>query len=162
VFSFFYLWTVEPAGWPPPGMNLPLLGSSLIAAASWVVAAGAAWLANRALPAERGGLLFDGLMAASIAAAWLGIGFNLHALSSADLEPQVHGYTATLYTMLSWAGLHAVLLTLMAGYTLARRWAGLLSADRRNTFDNTRIMVYYSAAQAVVALAVSLAPRISG
>jgi cytochrome c oxidase subunit I+III len=64
--------------------------------------------------------------------------------------------------MLSWAGLHAVLLTLMAGYTLARRWAGLLSADRRNTFDNTRIMVYYSAAQAVVALAVSLAPRISG
>ena len=162
VFSFFYLWTVEPAGWPPPGLSLPLLNSSLIAGGGWMAAAGVAWFANRALTAQRSGLLFDALMIGSLAAAWLGIAFNMHALSAAGLAPEVHGYSATLYTMLAWAGLHAVLLTLMISYTLARRWAGLLSADRRNTFDNTRIMVYYCAAQAVVALAVSFAPRLSG
>ena len=32
----------------------------------------------------------------------------------------------------------------MTLYTLARRWAGLLNPAHRNTFDNTRIMGYFS------------------
>jgi cytochrome c oxidase subunit I+III len=65
-----------------------------------------------------------------------------------------------MYTMLAWQGLHAALLTLMTLYTLARRWAGLLSPAHRNTFDNTRIMGYFSVVQALVALAVLHAPRV--
>jgi cytochrome c oxidase subunit I+III len=50
----------------------------------------------------------------------------------------------------------------MGLYTLARKWVGLLDATRRNTFDNTRIMWYYSAAQGLIALAVLAAPRLAG
>ena len=41
-----------------------------------------------------------------------------------NLRPQLHGYAATAYTMVAWQGLHAVLLSLMFGFTVLRcRWA---------------------------------------
>jgi cytochrome c oxidase subunit I+III len=48
----------------------------------------------------------------------------------------------------------------MAGYTLARSWAGLLDAERRVTFDSTRLMWHYTAAQGLIALAIMHAPRL--
>jgi cytochrome c oxidase subunit I+III len=74
----------------------------------------------------------------------------------------LHGFASTSYTIVAWQGLHTVLLTLMAGYTLARVWAGMIDANRRNVFDNTRIMWYYSAAQGLIALLVLHSPRFGG
>ena len=39
VFSYFYLWTVTPATWPPPGTPLPAI--------EWPMAAALGWLASR-------------------------------------------------------------------------------------------------------------------
>jgi cytochrome c oxidase subunit I+III len=64
-----------------------------------------------------------------------------------------------MYTMLAWQGLHVTLLTFMAAYTLARCFAGHVDCVRRNTFDNTRIMWHFSAAQALVSLIVIHSPR---
>ena len=160
VFAFFYLWTIAPDGWPPDGMNLPLLGSSLLAAALWAASGIAMRVANHIFTRTGARAWFDLLMLAGVAAMWAGFALNLDALRGADIRPQVHGYGATMYTMLAWQGLHVALLTLMTLYTLARRWAGLLNPAHRNTFDNTRIMGYFSVAQALVALAVLHAPRV--
>jgi cytochrome c oxidase subunit I+III len=81
-------------------------------------------------------------------------------LMGTNLRPQLHGFASTSYTIIAWQGLHAVLLTLMAGYTLVRAWAGMIDAKRRNVFDNTRIMWYYSAAQGLIALLVLQSARL--
>jgi cytochrome c oxidase subunit I+III len=164
VFTFFFLWTVDPAGWPPSGLQLAVPGSSLLAAAAWVASAAALWVANKALGRKRtrAQRVFDPLMILAVAAMWAAVALNFHALWAAGIRPEAHGYAATVFTMLAWQALHATLLTLMAGYTLARRWAGLLDARRRNTFDNTRIMAYYSAVQAIIALLVVHSPRLAG
>jgi cytochrome c oxidase subunit I+III len=48
--------------------------------------------------------------------------------------------------------LHVAVLLIMAGYTLARSWCGLLDATRRVTFDNTRLFWHYMAAQGVIGI----------
>jgi cytochrome c oxidase subunit I+III len=154
VFSFFYLWT--------EGMSLPLLGASMFSAALWAAGGIGMKVANSIFTASQARTSFDVLMLAAVAAMWAGFAVNFQALWEAGLRPEAHAYAATAYTMLAWQGLHAALLTLMTTYTLVRRWAGLLSPTHRNTFDNTRIMGYYSAAQALVALAVLHAPRVFG
>jgi cytochrome c oxidase subunit I+III len=63
--------------------------------------------------------------------------------------------------MIAWQGLHAVLLTLMAGFTVLRLWFGMIDSVRRNVFDNTRIMWYYCAAQGLIALLVMHSPRLA-
>jgi cytochrome c oxidase subunit I+III len=92
---------------------------------------------------------------------WGAFGLSLYSLLETNLRPQQHGFTATVYTMLAWQGLHAVLLTMMGGYTLARSAAGLIDAERRNVFDNTRIMWYYCVAQGLVTLLILHSPRLT-
>jgi cytochrome c oxidase subunit I+III len=160
VFAFLYLWTIAPEAWPPGGMSLPLPSSSLLSAALWLASGIALRFASRAFMATGARRTFDVLMLAAICAMWAGFALNLEALRGAGIRPTAHGYGATAYTLLAWQGLHAALLTLMTTYTLARRWAGLLNPTHRNSFDNTRIMGYYCAVQALVALAVLHAPRV--
>jgi cytochrome c oxidase subunit I+III len=65
--------------------------------------------------------------------------------------------------ILAYQALHAVLLVIMGAYTLARSRCGLVSAVRRVTFDNTRLMWHYTAAQGVAAVVLlDLLPRVLG
>jgi cytochrome c oxidase subunit I+III len=49
----------------------------------------------------------------------------------------------------------------MPCYTLARSFCGLLDPARRATFDNTRLIWYYTVGQGLVALAtIHLFPRL--
>jgi cytochrome c oxidase subunit I+III len=76
------------------------------------------------------------------------------------VRPDEHAYGAVIYTMLAWQGLHAVLLTFVGGYTIARLIAGLIDDARRSTFDNMRLLWHYAVAQGVIVLAVIHAPRV--
>ncbi|MDY6945813.1 MAG: cbb3-type cytochrome c oxidase subunit I [Pseudomonadota bacterium] len=160
IFTFYYLWTVTLSGFPPQSLDLPLPGSSLGAVLAWAGAVGAMAMANRALNARRSSMASMALAAALIA-VWVAFGSSLHALLGTNLRPQMHGYAATAYTMIAWQGLHAILLTLMGGFTLLRLWLGMIDSVRRNVFDNTRIMWYYCAAQGVIALLVMHSPRLA-
>jgi cytochrome c oxidase subunit I+III len=100
------------------------------------------------------------LLLLSLLTLWIALGMQFHAVWETDLRPDQHGYAATVYTMIAWQLLHAVLLTFMALYCLARHWCGLIDAQRRNTFDNTRIMWYFCCAQAVIALLVMNSVRL--
>lgn len=161
VFTFYYLWTVAQSGFPPTGFDLPLLGSSILGAVAWVAGVGSVWFAERALLAVRWRAFSMALMVAMLF-LWAAFALSLHSLLDTNLRPQLHGFASTSYTMIAWQGLHAVLLTLMAGYTLVRAWAGMIDVKRRVVFDNTRIMWYYCAAQGLIALFVLHSPRFSG
>ncbi|HWK50401.1 MAG TPA: cbb3-type cytochrome c oxidase subunit I, partial [Steroidobacter sp.] len=160
VFSFLYLWTVTLSGFPPESLDLPLVGSSVAAIAAWAVATGSLFAANRWLCESQRRRVSIALLV-TIVATWLAFGAGLHALLGTNLRPQLHGYASTAYTMLAWQGLHAVLITLMAGFTMARVSLGLIDSVRRNVFDNTRIMAYYCAAQGIIALLVMHSPRLT-
>ena len=83
-------------GWPPAGMNLPLLGSSLLAAALWIASGIAMRVANHIFTRTGARTGFDLLMLAAVAAMWAGFALNLDALRGAGIRPQVHGYGATM------------------------------------------------------------------
>ncbi|HEY0941050.1 MAG TPA: cbb3-type cytochrome c oxidase subunit I [Steroidobacter sp.] len=160
VFSFYYLWTITPSGFPPASLDLPLIGSSLGALIAWAMSVGAMIVANRALRSNQTSRVTVAFVLALVT-LWIAFGASLHALLGTNLRPQMHGYASTAYTMLAWQGLHAVLLTLMAGFTMVRLWLRMIDSVRRNVFDNTRIMWYYSAAQGVIALLVMHSSRLA-
>jgi cytochrome c oxidase subunit I+III len=160
VFAFCYFWTIAPQGFPPPGLELPQLASTCLAALLWLLSALAIWSANHAL-ARRARVALHTLLALATLLSWLALAAHLHALWAAGLRPQVHAFAAVAYTIVAWQGLHVMVLTAMGGYTLARSAAHLVDATRRNTFDNTRIFWYYCVAQALVAIIVLNAPRLA-
>lgn len=162
VFAYFYLWTVTLSGWPPSGVELPASGASIAAAAGWAASSVAMESVNRTLRANVSRTAFGARLIIALILMWAAFSFNFLALWNTNVRPQAHAYGAVIYTMLAWQALHVVLLTLMAGYTLARSWAGLLNAERRSTFDNTRLMWHYTIAQGAAALAVMYTPRIIG
>jgi cytochrome c oxidase subunit I+III len=136
---------------------LPLWSRSVAAAFAWLASAGAIWFADRALGSGTRNIFAIALMA-SLACLWVAFGFSLDALLATNLRPQSHGFASTAFTIVAWQGLHAVLLTFMGGFTLARFWAGMIDSARRTVFDNTRIFWYYSAAQGVIALLILHTP----
>ena len=160
IFSFFYLWTVTLSGFPPESLDMPLVGSSVAAIVAWAVAAGSLFAANRRLDASQPRWVNIALLV-TIVATWAAVAAGLHALMGTNLRPQLHGYASTAYTLLAWQGLHAVLITLMGGFTMARVSLGLIDSVRRNVFDNTRNMGYYCAGQGIISLLVMHAPRLT-
>jgi cytochrome c oxidase subunit I+III len=89
------------------------------------------------------------------------LGIAVYDLWQTGLRPTQHAYGATVYAILGYQGLHVALLLVMACYTLARSFCGLLDPARRATFDNTRLIWYYTVGQGLVALAtIHLFPRL--
>lgn len=148
-----------------PGLRADfwLLGIGFIEiSAGWAASSVAMESVNRTLRANVSRTAFGARLIIALILMWAAFSFNFLALWNTNVRPQAHAYGAVIYTMLAWQALHVVLLTLMAGYTLARSWAGLLNAERRSTFDNTRLMWHYTIAQGAAALAVMYTPRIIG
>jgi len=163
LFSFFYLWTVTPGTWPPAGFSLP--------PGAWPVAAVAAWLASSATmewarrllsrDASRSALTLAIL--ASIVLMLAAIGADAYGQWHSGTRPQAHAYGAVVYAALAYQAFHVAVLLIMAAYTLARSWSGLLNARRCATFENTRIFWHYMVGQAIVAIFVlNVLPRLSG
>jgi cytochrome c oxidase subunit I+III len=92
----------------------------------------------------------------------LGGGFALHVLAVGGIGPKANGYGATVYALLAWQGAHVLLVAIMGAYTLARRYAGLLDAARRVTYENTWLMWLFTALQGIATLAVIHSPRLGG
>ncbi|HEY8537562.1 MAG TPA: cbb3-type cytochrome c oxidase subunit I, partial [Steroidobacteraceae bacterium] len=160
IFTFFYLWTVSVGDFPPRGLELAVVGPSIAAIASWFASGAAFVSANRAL-ARGSSAGFNASIVAAILLLWAAFASSVYALSGASLDPTAHGYAASAYLLIVWQGVHAILLTFMGTFTLARAWAGRLDMVHRNTFDNTRILWLYSCAQALIALFVIHSPRFS-
>jgi cytochrome c oxidase subunit I+III len=126
-----------------------------VCAAALLASAISGWRALHALRTGRTAafvwltLLGLGLMAASFAAQFLALG---------AISPTRDGYGATLHALNAWQGLHVLLVLVMGGYSLARRAAGRLDAQRRVTFENTLGMWLYTAAQGLATALLPLLP----
>jgi cytochrome c oxidase subunit I+III len=154
VFSYLYLWTVSPEVWPPAGSLMPPDPVWSLAAGGLMIAAVTAFaVSNRLLPPPGGGsiaapaaVLAGGLLFAAAVAV------EVYGHWQSGLRPTDNAYGAMVYMASALTGQIAVTTTLMTGYTLARYFTGRLDAVRRVTFDNTRLLVYYGAAQGLLGL----------
>jgi cytochrome c oxidase subunit I+III len=162
VFSYAYLGLVGPGDWPPAVAKRPSGHWPAMAAAAWL---GSAWLvagASRALAVGATGRF----------RVRLGLGLGLVLLATAldgasqwraGLTPDRHAYEATVATFVGVQAVTAAAVLILALYTLARSWRGLLDRARRVTLDNTMLLWQYAVAQGVLALGVvHLLPWILG
>ena len=67
---------------------------------------------------------FDVAIVAALITLLLASALNVYALTGTNLQPDAHGYTATAYMLVTWQGVHTVLLIFMGAYTLARHTGG--------------------------------------
>jgi cytochrome c oxidase subunit I+III len=149
VFSYLYLWAVKPELWPArdalPASLLPMAVAACLLLSS--VAVGGA---NRALARERSGAMYAG---SGIAILLLLLAFALEMHAHRTLSPTASSYGSIVQTFVGFNGVCSVALTVLALHALARRHAGLLDRERRNVFDNARLLWHYVVGQNLAGLA---------
>jgi cytochrome c oxidase subunit I+III len=165
IFSYFFLWTVNPEFWPSPGL-LPDLTWPGAAALLYILSSALVALAGRKLTeGDRHGPwgIFRVLLAAAIPLLVLGFAADLYAQLGSRLRPSDSGYAATVYAFIALQGQYVIALVLMGVFVLARSAARKLDGVRRQTFDCTMLLWHYSVTQGLVGLAiVHLFPRVAG
>ena len=147
LMSYLYLWTVSPQVWPKEVGGMP---SAAISAALFVAAAAAMGLANRFLRRDRLRSCVIGLAAALLLLpAAVGVQFYSHGA----LSPSASAYGAAVYLIAGLAAFYALVSCSLVLFALARAAKGMVSSVRRVTFDNARLLFYYTVAQSLVGLA---------
>ena len=123
-----------------------MIGVALLTAASLAMVA-----AVRALQRPKQGWLRAAVfIALTCSLAAFVIDWGAHA--QAGLAPTHHAWGATVAALLAWQGLHVFVLVLMAGYVIARSFAGRLRRDARATLDNTALFWHYVVVQGVATI----------
>ena len=164
VFSYFFLWLVNPA-WPPVGVTLPSLAWPGVAAVLYAASSGAVLLASRGLSAQiqRGPWPMRLLLMLASVLFLAAVSVQALAEGQTGLRPTMHSYGAMVYMFVALQSSFAGVLVIMAGFTLARSLAGKLDPVRRVTFDNTMLLWHYATAQGIVVLFIlTLFPRALG
>jgi cytochrome c oxidase subunit I+III len=157
LFSYFFLWLVNPGQWPPAGTNLPIPLWPLVAGALYLAGSGLVAYASGRLRGEdrrspRAVAICLGVAVATILAASAA---DVTAQIRAGLSPEAHAYGAAVYAIASLQGFFVITAAIMALFTIARWWAGKLDSVRRSTFDNTMLFWHYTTAQGLVGLLVT-------
>ncbi|MBA1156409.1 cbb3-type cytochrome c oxidase subunit I [Microvirga mediterraneensis] len=165
IFSYLFLWLVNPAAWPPQGTALPEGFSSLVSGALYIVSAVLIAYASRTLRGEdrRSPRSVPVLIAVALLLVGGASATDLWAQWQTGLSPSAHAYGAAVYAIVSLQ-IFFVLTTLIMGlYTIARWFAGRLDSVRRTTFDNMMLFWFYTIGQGLVGLAVVHGfPRLTG
>src|SRR5690606_34210159 len=94
------------------------------------------------------------MLTLSAAALATGFGADLYSWWGAGLRPEASGQGATVFGLLSLQGFMVAVVVLMAGYGIARSWAGHLSARRTSTVDLIALFMSYTAVQGGLGAAV--------
>ena len=144
VFSFLYLYGVQPsfwtapAGWEGAAVALPL----------YALAAGAALWSRVMLAREATRLWTPGILfltgAVALAAA---VGTDITFWQASGLKPDASGQGAIVYMLLTLQALLAFIGLLMAGYISARNSRGMIVRPRNNSLDLCVLFVVYAAGQ---------------
>lgn len=163
LFSYVFLWMTNPDGWFPA--ELRSLTWPAAAAGLYLLSGAAIHFAGRMLlrvPAASA-WPFRAVMVLAILSVAAGVTVDLAGHLQTDLRPHQSSYAAATYMIASLQAFYAVTLVLMAGYVLARSFAGKLDGVRRATFDNTMLMWHYATLQGLIGLAlVTFFPRVVG
>ena len=136
-------------------------GKGALSATILVASSIALLLANRALKRGSTWLLRATLL---LAVAGPGAACSLEILAhwQVGLRPADSSYAALVYAFITVQSQLVIAVILMGLYAIARSVAGKVSAVRRVTFDNTRILGHYAVAQGLLGLfIVHVAPRLA-
>ena len=143
---------------PPPGSRVPdaiwpLLSCSLLLGGSALIE----W--TRRSDGRSGWHRVAILVAlACVLGAFAG---DLRSQFLAGLDPTANAWAATIAAMLSYQGLHAVVLTILAFYLAARSWTGRLTTVNRATLDNCALVWHYATLQGVcIAVVLQMLPKL--
>jgi cytochrome c oxidase subunit I+III len=133
---------------PPPGARLadaqwPIAAVLLLLLGSTAIGSARRWFVDRRWPVSL-------LLLAAMACAASSFGADFFGLQDADLQPRLHGWSATVAALYAYQGLHIVLLLMMGGFTIARARAGRLNAERRAALDVSAMMWHYTTLQGIV------------
>ena len=154
VFSYLYLWTVSPQVWPAiatlPALGFPLVEAVLLCASSAAISVASRALRTKTAAGPQRRVRLAVLVAMPLLVAAFGV--ELAAQIRSGLLPTQDSYGAVVYTFAALQSQYVIVALIMAGYTLARSWRGLLDATRRATFDNTMLLWHYTVGQGLVAL----------
>jgi cytochrome c oxidase subunit I+III len=108
---------------PPPSASLPALRWPLIAGALLAGRLGLMLWAGRSLGKRR----LPWLALAATGCVVAGFLVDLHGYQLAGLAPRTQAWSATIAALLSYQGLHVIVLALAGPYLAARAWSGRLS-----------------------------------
>jgi heme/copper-type cytochrome/quinol oxidase subunit 3 len=145
--SYLYLWTVSPQVWP---QEVPAWTGGGISAVLFVAASAAFGLANRTLKKNER-FKTGALLAVAFVLLPAAVGVELY--SHAGLSPSDSAYGAVVHLLVGLAGFYALVSCSLILFVLARAWRGMVTARRRVTFDNARLLFHYTVAQSLVGLA---------
>ena len=144
VFSFLYLYGVQPtfwtapAGWSGAAVALPLYAS----------AAGLALWSRVMLAREKTRLRTPGVLFLCAALALTGaVGADIAFWQASGLRPDASGQGAIIYMLLTLVALLAFIGLLMAGYISARNSRGMIVRPRNNSLDLCVLFITYAAGQ---------------
>ncbi|NML61610.1 cytochrome c oxidase subunit I [Massilia sp. RP-1-19] len=144
---------------PPPGAALPdpvwpLLSCGLLVAGSALIALSKRFIGSWPMP------LLVLVALACVAAAF---GFDLNGYRLAGLDPKEHAWSAAIAAIVSYQGLHVVVLALSGLFLAARGWCGYVGHASRATIDNVALMWHYTTLQGIAAAAaIHFVPMVMG
>jgi cytochrome c oxidase subunit I+III len=165
IFSYLFLWLVNPGAWPPQGVELPERPWPMLAGALYIASAALIAYASRTLRGDdrRSPRSVPVVIAVALPLVAGASAMDLWAQWQSGLSPSAHAYGAAVYAIVSLQ-IFFVLTTLIMGiYTIARWLAGKLDSVRRTTFDNTMLFWYYTVGQGLAGLILVYGfPRLSG
>lgn len=147
VFSYLYLWTVKPELWPQGDVRISY---PIMAAACLLLSSAAFGVANRGLKQESSVTIY---LAIGCAIALITAAFGAELYAHRGLDPTQSSYAATVQTFVAFNGVTTLAAGVLAASAAARRAAGLLDRERRNVFDNARLLWHYVVGQNLAGLA---------
>jgi cytochrome c oxidase subunit I+III len=154
IFSYLYIWTVSADVWAPfhavgpPNILWPIASTAgyLVAVACYrrtILSLGPEGRENWLTPVWLAGGLI-----AMIAAACI----ELYGHWQTGLRPSESSYGALVYASSFLTGQLVAAVTIMSVYTMARHYTGKLNDIRFATLENTSLLLYYTAGQALLGL----------
>src|SRR3546814_663953 len=152
VFSYLYLWSVQPDRWPPAGTTLPSplhTGTTLLLlAASGGLLTVADWMLTRA----RGKAIVLTPFLGALMFLILAIAGDIWQWSATGLRPGESSYGASVFTLGFLNSLNLFTVALMVLFVTARLLVGRTDPVRRLSFDTTRLLWLYTIGQTAVSV----------
>jgi cytochrome c oxidase subunit I+III len=159
VFGYFFYWTLRP-DFPPaaiqgPGVLWPAIGVGLLGSAWALTILGRRW--NKQ---DSAGAFYMGLSAAVILSI-AGAAAMLAGPWLTGMNPTEHVYSATVWLLVIWNVLHAVVGVIMQLYCLASRAAGRMTGRYDIDIQNVALYWHFVAVTAATTfIAVSVFPSL--
>jgi len=153
-FSYLYLWTVSPDVWAPdnaagpPSSLYPIVSASLFGSGALIL-----FLAGKFLPeinTKNTSTSLALVAAPLVMIAALAVEIFGHVQSG--LDPATSSYAAMVYMGVILTGQAAIASVILCLFALGRHVTGQLDNYRRATFDNARLLYWYTVGQGLFGL----------